>query len=112
MQFLFIMMFAVFASTLCAGEWKNVPYYEKNAAAQGNVDYRKERCTLNLSTPDDAKDFPTLIYFHGGGLSHGKGGYPPYIDRKKIAVVAVNYRLSGDRAKCPDYIYDAAAATA
>ena len=31
---------------------------------------------------------------------------------EKIAVAAVNYRLSGKNAQCPEYIYDAAAAAA
>lgn len=34
------------------------------------------------------------------------------IDTRLVAVAVVNYRLSGKRAQCPDYIYDAAAAVA
>ena len=96
----------------CAGEWKDIPYYDKDAPAQGNVEYRTQRCKLKLSTPNTGKGFPTLVHFHGGGLSRGNGGFPSYIDRTKIAVVAPNYRLSGKGAECPDYIYDAAAAVA
>ena len=110
-----IFVAAIFAAAvgLCAAEYNDISYYEKSAPAQGNVEYRNERCKLRLSVPDNApKGFPTVIYFHGGGLSRGKGGYCGYINRDKAAYVAVDYRLSGPKAKCPDYIYDAAAATA
>ncbi len=103
-----------FAAAFCvsAEVLKDIPYYEKDAPAQGNVEYRNERCKLHLSIPDNVKKFPTVIHFHGGGLSRGNAGFPGQIDRSKVAIVAVNYRLSGKGASCPDYIYDAAAAVA
>ena len=45
-------------------------------------------------------------------MSAGGKKIPAIIDAEKIAVAAVNYRLSGKGGKCPDYIYDAAAAVA
>ena len=105
--------FAVIAAVVVgAGEFRDIAYYEKDAPAQGNVEYRAARCKLHLSVPDGVTGFPTLVYLHGGGLTRGRGGFPMHIDRSKAAVVAVNYRLSGKEAKCPDYIYDAAAAVA
>lgn len=113
MKKMFMAVVIAAAVGLGAAEYKGISYYEKNAPAQGNVEYRNERCKLNLTVPDKAeKGFPTVVYFHGGGLSRGKGGYCGYINRDKAAYVAVDYRLSGPKAKCPDYIYDAAAATA
>ncbi|MBR7120130.1 MAG: alpha/beta hydrolase [Lentisphaeria bacterium] len=106
---LLLLVAAVFSQ---ARELRDIPYYPLDAKAQGNVDYRAERCKLHLSIPDKEKGFPTLVYLHGGGLTRGSGGFPKNIDRTRAAVVAVNYRLSGARAKCPDYIYDAAAAVA
>ena len=109
---------AVFAAilmagaSLFAGKVENISYYEKDAPACGDVEYRNERCKLDLYLPDNCKGFSTIIYFHGGGLSRGNKGCPGYINRSKCAVVSVNYRLSGKRAKAPDYIYDAAAAVA
>jgi len=44
------------------------------------------------------------------GLRGRSKSYPPCIDTKQIAVAIVNYRLSGEKAACPDYLYDAAAA--
>ena len=108
---LFLLMFAA-AFCVSAEVLKDIPYYEKDAPAQGNVEYRNERCKLHLSIPDGQKGFPTLIHFHGGGLSRGNAGFPGQADRSKVALVAVNYRLSGQGAACPDYIYDAAAAVA
>ena len=93
----------------------DIPYYEKGAPAQGNVEYRNQRCKLHLSTPDGVKNFPTIVYFHGGGLSAGSARadkFPAHFDRSKTAVAIANYRLSGKGGKCPDYIYDAAAAVA
>lgn len=100
------------SGALTAEMLKDVAYYEKDAPACGDVEYRNERCKLDISIPEKVKGFPTVIYFHGGGLSRGNKGYPGYISRDKCAFVAVNYRLSGKRAKAPDYIYDAAAAVA
>ena len=86
--------------------------------------YEKERCKLDVYLPKGAKDFPTLVWFHGGGLTNGSKGRQegdekegavstPRIARSfastGIAVVTVNYRLS-PKAKYPAYIEDAAAA--
>ncbi|MBE6392975.1 MAG: alpha/beta hydrolase [Lentisphaerae bacterium] len=109
-----ILIFSVliFSITLAAKEWKDIPYYDSNAPVQGDAAYRKERCKLDLIVPDDRTKFPTLIYFHGGGLRAGGKRMLAAIDTRLVASVQVNYRLSGKRAQCPDYIYDAAAAVA
>lgn len=85
-------------------------YYDADFPRSGNTGYLAERCVLDLRIPKEAKNFPTLIWFHGGGLTSGDKHYPDGIDPKRIAIAAVSYRLSGPRAECPDYIYDAAAA--
>ncbi|MBE6357432.1 MAG: alpha/beta hydrolase [Lentisphaerae bacterium] len=99
------------ALLLAAKEEQNISYYEKNVALHGCKEEIAKRCKLDILTPD-TENFPTLIYFHGGGLTRGNKHYPENIDRTKIAVVAVNYRLSSNNVNAPDYIYDAAAATA
>ena len=94
---------------------QDIPYYEKDAPAQGNVEYRTQRCKLNLSIPDGVKNFPSIVYFHGGGLTGGGANprqFPTHFDLSKVAVARVSYRLSGKGGACPDYIYDAAAAVA
>ena len=41
----------------------------------GLSEYEKQRCKLDVYLPNNATDFPTLVWFHGGGLKNGdKGG--------------------------------------
>ena len=49
---LFAAAFSVRAEVL-----PDIPYYEKDAPAQGNVEYRNQRCKLHLSLPDGVKNF-------------------------------------------------------
>lgn len=73
--------------------------------------YRKERCKLDIYYPTDKKDFPVIVWFHGGGLEGGEKGIPDELKNKGVAVVAVNYRLS-PKATNPAYIEDAAESVA
>ena len=75
------------------------------------TDYMRERCRLDVYYPAEAKAFPTVVWFHGGGLTDGNRSIPAGFKEKGIAVVAVSYRLS-PRAKSPAYVEDAAAAVA
>ena len=107
-----ILMLAVLALfSLNAKEWKDIPYYEKDAPVQGDPAYRTERCKLDLRTPDKRTKFPTLVWLHGGGMKKGSKKALPILNTQAVAVATVNYRLS-PKAQCPDYIYDAAAAVA
>ncbi len=103
---------AILSLTAGAALKPEIPYYESDAPKTGDVDYLNARCKLDLYTPEGVTNFPTVVWFHGGGLSAGSKHYPEPLDRTKFAVASVNYRLSGKGAKCPDYLYDAAAATA
>ena len=107
-----LLLLSAFITVSYARDYKNISYYEKEAPQTGNIAYRDERCKLNLRIPDNKRNFPTLIWFHGGGLNKGNKHYPYGINVKKTAVAIVNYRLSGEKAACPDYLYDAAAAAA
>ena len=84
-------------------------YYD--APANKSDVYINERCILDLYIPQNKKDFPTVIWFHGGGLSGGEKEIPELLKNKGIAVAAVNYRLS-PKVNAPKYIEDAAAASA
>lgn len=57
------------------------------------TDYQKERCILDTYIPEGGSDFPTLVYFHGGGLKGGNKNIPEYLKGKGIAVIAANYRF-------------------
>jgi acetyl esterase/lipase len=91
---------------------KDLPYKTGKRTA-----YEQERCKLDLYLPADTKDFPTVVWFHGGGLQGGdkRGGYIEAMGRRfaaeGIAVASVNYRLS-PQVSFPAYIDDAAAAFA
>ncbi|MDG2127440.1 MAG: alpha/beta hydrolase [Fuerstiella sp.] len=75
------------------------------------TEYMTERCRLDVYHPIVAQDFPTVVWFHGGGLKAGKRSVPEALTEQGIAVVAVNYRLHPG-VKSPAYIEDAAAAVA
>ncbi|NNE01132.1 MAG: alpha/beta hydrolase [Pirellulaceae bacterium] len=70
-----------------------------------------EKCRLDVYCPSTQIGFPTVVWFHGGGLTGGKRSVPERLQDQGIAVVAVSYRLSPavTVATCID---DAAAAVA
>jgi len=75
------------------------------------TDYMRERCRLDIYCPIDEKDFPTVVWFHGGGLRTGNRSIADAFKEKGMAVVAANYRFS-PKVKSPAYVEDAAAAVA
>ena len=75
------------------------------------TDYMKDRCRLDVYYPADKKDFATVVWFHGGGLTGGNRSIPDGLKGKGIGVVAASYRLS-PQVRSPAYIEDAAAAVA
>ena len=87
----------------------NIQYYP-NSIIQGD-NYISERCVLDIYYPTNIKNFPTIVWFHGGGLTGGEKEIPAALKEKGFAVIGVNYRLS-PKVKSPKYIEDAAAAVA
>jgi acetyl esterase/lipase len=87
----------------------DVPYYPETVRAKD--DYVAKRCVLDIYYPANAKNFLTLIWFHGGGLTGGSKHIPQELKEQGFCVVSVNYRLHPQVA-CPAYIEDAAAAVA
>lgn len=71
----------------------------------------RERCRLDVHRPTGVRDFPTIVWFHGGGLTEGRKSLPPALLGREMAVVAAGYRLSPG-VKAPAYLEDAAAAVA
>lgn len=104
----------VAASAASAAERiRDVAYYSPDHQGSGDATYRDERCKLDVCIPDHEDDatLPTVVWFHGGGLTGGNKHIPDAFTQQKIIVVAVNYRLM-PKAKAPDFIEDAAAAVA
>ena len=87
----------------------NVNYYPESERVAD--DYINERCVLDLYYPEAIEEFPTVVWFHGGGLTGGNKTIPEELKGKGMAVVAVNYRLY-PKIKAPVYIEEAAAAVA
>ena len=87
----------------------NIAYRDTNSP--GWDEYMKERCVLDLYRPAGKQGYSTVVWFHGGGLRGGNKAVPWQLQKKGIAVVAVNYRLF-PKVECPAYIEDAAAAVA
>ncbi len=104
----------IFLNTLSAQdsvEYKtltDILYYPE---VSDTSDYRYKRCRLDLYYPVNTKNFSTIIWFHGGGLSGGEKYIPDELKNKGVAIAAVNYRLS-PFVREPEYIIDAARATA
>ncbi len=87
----------------------NIPYYDN--VKQNSDTYIKERCVLDIYYPVNKKDFATIVWFHGGGLTGGSKELPDGLKNKNICIIGVNYRLS-PKVQAPAYIEDAAAAIA
>lgn len=88
---------------------QNIPYYPEEVSHSDP--YLDERCRLDIYYPAELPGFPTVVWFHGGGLTGGNKTIPDPLREKGFAVIAVNYRLYPE-IKAPAYIEDAAAAVA
>ena len=102
-----IVAFLSFASPASEEKTHKGVYYGPEHATE----YQKEKCELDIYLPaDESKNFPVLIFFHGGGITGGSRG-GPNLTSEGVCLVAPSYRLS-PKAKCPDYLNDAADAVA
>lgn len=88
----------------------NIPYREYQPNDTNT--YMKTKCKLDVSYIRNGKKLPTLIFFHGGGLTSGGKFFPNgALEDDSVIQVAAGYRLSPN-VRCPAYIEDAAAAVA
>ncbi len=87
----------------------NISYY--NDSINKSDKYIAEQCKLDIYFPEKSKNFATIVWFHGGGLTSGNKEFPEALKDKGVCIVAVNYRLS-PKVKSPKYIEDAAASVA
>ncbi len=108
-----LLVSSAFAGDAAITERLDIPYRDTASSADA---YLAERCKLDVYLPAyPAKNFPILVWFHGGGLSGGSKSAAPEqaaarrLAAQGIAVVAANYRLS-PRVNFPAYLEDAAAA--
>jgi len=87
----------------------NIPYHGESV--NRSDEYAGERCVLDIYYPKNTNGFPTVVWFHGGGLTGGNKYIPENLKEEGICVIAVNYRLY-PKVKTPVFIEDAAAAVA
>ncbi len=110
-----LLLFLVIACVARAQESSSPPYrLERDIPYRtGNdlSDYARERCRLDVYWPTQSSNSPTVVWFHGGGLTGGDKSIPAGLKERGFAVVAAGYRLS-PQVKAPEYIQDAAAAVA
>jgi len=111
---LILIFFLFFHQTVISQQNKyetitNIPYYSESINQTDK--YKNERCVLDIYYPTDLKNFSTVVWFHGGGLTSGEKEIPFALKEKGFAVIGVNYRIS-PKIKAPGYIEDAAAAVA
>ncbi len=88
----------------------NIPYYSNEIMESDS--YVREKCLMDLYLPMGVENFPTVVWFHGGGLTGGDKDHsslPTKIVSEGIGLISVNYRLY-PKVKCPVYLQDAAAA--
>jgi len=83
----------------------DIPYH------QDAGEYAAQRCLLDFYYPSDIKGFPTIVWFHGGGLEGGRKEIPEGLKDSGIGIIGVNYRLL-PKADVKEIIDDAAAAVA
>lgn len=83
----------------------DIPYH------QDAGEYAAQRCVLDFYYPSDIKGFPTIVWFHGGGLEGGQKDIPEGLKDSGIGIIGVNYRLL-PKADVKEIIDDAAAAVA
>lgn len=113
MKKIFLLFFFLYSITGFAQQQyvteKNIQYYPDSVAKKDA--YITSQCLLDLYYPKGAKNFATIIWFHGGGITGGSKEIPKALTEKGYAVVGVGYRFS-PKVTAPAYIEDAAAATA
>ena len=113
MKKIFVLLFLL--QTVCAVAQqqyqtdKNIHYYADSINQKDS--YIASQCTLDFYYPKGAKNFATIVWFHGGGITGGSKEIPKALMEKGYAVIGVEYRLS-PKVTAPKYIEDAAAAVA
>ena len=81
-----------------------IQYYSEETMKGDN--YMQEMCVFDFYYPTNIKDFPTIVWFHGGGLTQGKRSIPEYLKNRGFAIIGVDYRLS-PKVKAVECIKDA-----
>lgn len=82
---LFIGHTAVFTQQIKYETIPNIPYYTNSINQTDN--YKNERCKLDLYYPTNMKNFPVVVWFHGGGLTGGEKEIPEALKKKNLLLL-------------------------
>ncbi len=87
---LFILLSLIVCLTVSGQTYRQVNdiSYTKKAEA-----YAQERLKLDIYHPENKKECPVIVWFHGGGIEAGNKEIPQQLKEKGWVVVGVNYRL-------------------
>lgn len=107
--FLFALALCCIEASAQTGAYRTVENIAYRAPSGDS--YVDSLCRLDVYYPTDQQGFPTVVWFHGGGLTGGRRDIPKALRDKGFAVVGVDYRLV-PRVKVADCVEDAAAAAA
>ena len=105
-KILLLLVAVTFISTNMAADYK----YEREVVYRNDDEYATKMCRIDIAAPENAKDAPVIVWFHGGGLTGGKRSIPQQLLNDYI-VVGVGYRFSPNVA-VKQIIDDAASAVA
>ena len=74
----FFIVLAVVVNQLLYCQKATPPVHIVKDIAYNNINdaYAQKRCKLDLYVPQNRNDFPTLVWFHGGGLREGSKEHP------------------------------------
>lgn len=57
----------------------DIAYVKENEADE----YKKDRCKLDIYYPENCKNYPTIVWFHGGGLESGSKFIPNELKKQR-----------------------------
>ena len=91
-------LFLLFATAACANQTIDAKttrltaqYYYENYSSEAMKRECENLCIANAVFPP-TKDFPTLIFFHGGALKTGDRQAVEYFEQRGFAVISPTYR--------------------
>lgn len=107
----YFVAFFLFVFSLLDVQAQELRYKEIRGIAYSSSkdSYVQKQCLLDFYYPEDKKDFTTLIWFHGGGLTSGNRAIPERLKGGDFAVVSVGYRFA-PQVRVEDIIKDGAEA--
>lgn len=87
-RFFILSVLLLMATAISAQEYK----FSRDIIYNSVDEYASQMCRLDIAAPEGAKAAPVIVWFHGGGLTHGQKEIPQAIMRDGCVVVGASYR--------------------